>query len=411
MKKYNFSKKHWLIITFGFCMFFLYNACTSDGMNIIVPTLAEEKKWNYEHILSFATLAGCIGIFGQLLMGRICRAKGARFTIVLNLFAAAVFFFMYGHAVSVPMYVVSLCGVVTCSSSYAYIGGSVLVANWFPKKKGIAAGIMSMGSPFSTAVSVAIFTVAFQKIGFKTVMTIVCAILIVMAIWGAVYICDEPEQCGEWPDNEPSEAGKHFEIEENKGMSIKEMLCKRKMWIVGIIFGIYSMTTLGIMGQFVVRHMDLGLSRTTVLCLLTFCAVVGVAGSGIVGVLENKFGSTRAFCLCCVSWIVALLLNFSGNILCVLISVALFGLGLTGTQVFLTTFLVTLFGRKNFTPAYAIAYPVSSFFCQLCFLVNALALMIFNEIRYSYLFFAMLLVVAIILTLNLKLDKQSDHIL
>lgn len=412
MKKYNFSNKHWGIILFGFLMFFFYNACTSDGMNVIVPELAAQRGWDYKYVLSFASVGGCISVVGQLFMGRMCKVKGAKFTILVNLIGGAIFFFLYGHAVSIPMYVIALFGVVTCSSAYAYIGGSALIANWFPAKKGIAAGMTSMGVPFSTAVSVAIFTFLFQRAGFETTMTAVSIILAVFAVICALAIHDMPEQCGAWPDNEPPEndagsGAEQTEVMTEKGMTLKEMLHQKKMWIVAVIFGLNSMATLGIMGQFVIRHQELGIPHAAIMIMLTGCAVIGIAGSAVMGNLEHRLGSTKAFCACALFLIAGLLLNFTGNIICVILSIVCFGMGLTGTQVFLTTFLVTIFGRKNFSAAYAIAYPVSSLLCQLCFLLNAASLTLFGEIRFSYLFFVVLMVLAMILALSLRLDKKS----
>ena len=41
--------------------------------------------------------------------------------------------------------------VTVFSSCYAYIGGGALVANWFPKKKGLAMGYTTMGNNFASA--------------------------------------------------------------------------------------------------------------------------------------------------------------------------------------------------------------------------------------------------------------------
>ena len=45
---------------------------------------------------------------------------------------------MYSSAKVMWLYAIELFGVVCCSTSFSYIGGSALIANWFPRKKGIA---------------------------------------------------------------------------------------------------------------------------------------------------------------------------------------------------------------------------------------------------------------------------------
>lgn len=83
--KHRFSKKHWMIIIFGFILFFLYNAAASDGMNVIVPQLAADRGWNYEYVLSFATLAGVISAVLSIFFGKICEKKGPRFMIGVSM--------------------------------------------------------------------------------------------------------------------------------------------------------------------------------------------------------------------------------------------------------------------------------------------------------------------------------------
>ena len=91
-QKNRFSRKHWMIIVFGFILFFMYNAVCSDGMNVIVPRLAAERSWDYEYLLSFATLAGIISCFFAILFGKLGEKKGPRFMIGFCMIASAVFF-------------------------------------------------------------------------------------------------------------------------------------------------------------------------------------------------------------------------------------------------------------------------------------------------------------------------------
>ena len=200
LKKFNFSRRHWLIIMFCFLMLFFYNACTSDGMNVIIPQLSEDRGWDYEYVLSFASLAGCTGVAGQLILGRICGKCGARFTILFSLAGAAIFFLLYGNSVSIPMYVVSLCGLQICSAGYAYIGGSAIIVNWFPGKKGIASGIAAMGAPVSSTISVALLTMMFRRVGLEKSMIIGGLILFAMVVLGLFIAYDTPEQKGEYPE-------------------------------------------------------------------------------------------------------------------------------------------------------------------------------------------------------------------
>jgi OFA family oxalate/formate antiporter-like MFS transporter len=409
--KHKFSRKHWMIIALGFMIFFIYNAVASDGMNVIVPQLAADRGWDYEYVLSFATIAGVISAVLSVFFGKLCEKKGPRFMIGTSMLLAAVFFYMYGHATSIPMYVVALCGVTSCSSSFGFIGVSSLVANWFPTKKGIAQGFASMGCPFSSMISVALFTVAFNKFGLGISMTFFAVLMAVIAVILLIILRNTPEECGEYPDSIPPSERTQAELDlvsNEKGKTIGQMAKVGTVWYVGIFMGLYSMCSLGVMGQFVVRHSELPIDNATVLLMFSVCAAAGIFGGPLWGAIDTKFGTKTGYLLCALNYIVAMLLNFTDIMPLVYISVVLLGLGACGIQVFLAAWLVSIFGRKDFAGAYGIAYPLSNILCQMCFFVIAFTKSVFGQMRYAYLVFVALLVISIIMSRFVKINYKKD---
>ena len=60
MKKNKFSRRHCLVILFGFLLYYFYTAAIPDGMNVILPQISSSNNLNYDVLLSFATIAGII---------------------------------------------------------------------------------------------------------------------------------------------------------------------------------------------------------------------------------------------------------------------------------------------------------------------------------------------------------------
>ena len=411
VRKNSFTSQHWMIIIIGFVLFYFCNACMTDGMNVIAPALAQERGWDYAYMLSFATLSGCVSVFGQLAFGLLSRILGPRKSISIALLGAAGFFELYGLAWSIPVYIIALCGVVTCSTSYAYIGLGGLLGNWFPEKKGIASGYSSIGMPASTATSVAAFTFLFSRLGFTSVMTGVAILLLCLSVVCYVLLRDTPEERGVFPDGVPShhdQAQTVVSDPDTQEISLKEMFRIREVWLVGIMIGLFSVVATGVMGQFVIRHQQMeGLGRSGALILLTVCAVTGMIGSPVMGWLENRLGTRRGFQICCGLFVAALLLNFTDIRWLIYISILCFGIVITGIPIYMTSFLVSIFGRKNFKTAYALAFPLSSLIGQTAFLFTALALQLFGEVRYAYLLFAGMLVIAVILGKFVRMDRWN----
>ena len=136
--KSHFSKRHWWVILNCLIDLYLYTGTTVDGMNITIQAFVDEYGWDYATLLGFGTVAGFAAIIGQFLFGWVCSKKGPKFTMVLCMFLAGASYILYANSWSPTVYVVALTLVTVFSSCYAYIGGGALVANWFPKKKGLA---------------------------------------------------------------------------------------------------------------------------------------------------------------------------------------------------------------------------------------------------------------------------------
>lgn len=295
--------------------------------------------------------------------------------------------------------------------SQDHVGVGGLLGSWFPEKKGVASGYASIGIPASSATSVAAFTFLFSRFGFSFTMAGVSVILLCLSFLTFLLLRDTPAERGVFPDGiapEEKETNAVPRKEETGSLSLRQMLGIREMWLTGIILGLFCIATTGVMGQFVIRHTQAAFSKAESLELLTVCAVVGLVGSPIMGKLENKLGSVRGFLVCCSIFITAMLLNFTNVHALIFVSIACLGVVITGMPIFMTSFLVTIFGTKNFKTAYAIAYPLSSLIGQTTFLLTSLMLRIFGEIRFAYLLFSGLLIIAMVLTKFLCVPQRSS---
>lgn len=127
------------IIFYCMAMFFLLVGYSIDGLNIVAPTFAEVMGLDYPVVLSMSAIAGLVGIVAYIVISRIIAAYCVALTLVTSFINGA-----------------------------AYIAGGALVAQWFPKKKG-----MAMAGVFG----------------------------IVLGVASLVFIRNFPQECGMYPDN------------------------------------------------------------------------------------------------------------------------------------------------------------------------------------------------------------------
>ena len=416
-EKYNFSARHWSMIGICFLLCLLANAVTSDSENVILPLLSDANGWDYYgKVLTFATIAGCTSIVGNLILGKICEKKGAKFMTVLSLFAAAIFVFLYGTATTYPLLVIGLIGTICFGQSISFLGANAIIASWFPYKKGLAMGFVTIGPPAATVMMVSALTFLINHVGIKGGIYTICGVLIAVAVLCIIFVHNTPEEVGCTPDNlnkqeiEALERGKNALIsadsKEHK-MTVKELVRTRAFWFIVIIIGICSLTQTGLMAQWIVRYQGTAFESKAGL-LMSIAAVVGIFGSMIAGYLENKLGTQKAYAVLAIWFAVALVMNFTNIPILVYISVPMFGLTITFMQIFMPAFELSVFGRANFAQANAIIFPVVSICGQLTFLLISACKSIFGEVRSVYIVFAILLLITAVLALMMPISAKNQ---
>jgi MFS family permease len=172
--------------------------------------------------------------------------------------------------------------------------------------------------------------------------------------------------------------------------------------MVTAIVGICSMSQTGLMAQWLVRYTSNGYTETKAAFMMSICAVAGVFGSMIAGNIENKLGTKKGYVVLAAWFIAALLLNFTNITPLVYLSIPMFGLSITLYQIFMPVFEISVFGRENFKVVNGIMFPLVSMCGQLTFLVIALCMNLFGEVRYAYIVFTILLALTIFLALRLN---------
>lgn len=84
---------------------------------------------------------------------------------------------------------------------FCYICSLNVVSNWFPRKKGIAMGWVTIGFPLSAAVTSQVMGNIVTKGGLPEVYTIYAVASFVLCVLVAIFVRDYPEQAGAYPDN------------------------------------------------------------------------------------------------------------------------------------------------------------------------------------------------------------------
>lgn len=373
---YNYGVKGWTVICFNIVMLFFMTGLTVDGLNIIVPQMAALNGWDPNVLLSISTPAGIIALFLVIFWGKFIDKFGLKKTTVVTTYLAAIAVILYGHSVSVAMYAVTLVAAVTLINAFAIICGFSIAANWFPTQKGVVMGFVTIGMNLASAlISIILNTLS----GYKDIAFALTIMGIAIAVVGtliALIIKATPEEAGCYPDNDPQVAELiHREEEMLKDvekMSYMAALKNPKVWIFGIAYGFFGLATVGIMSQLVGYFMAVqGFSLEKGIYLITVAAIIGIVGSIVWGIVDQKIGTKWASVLFGVWYFIGIICLIIPGRITMYIGVFMLGFAIGGNGNFAPSMSSLVFGRKDFAVCYSCINTIVGVIRSLSFVMLA----------------------------------------
>lgn len=405
-KKFTYG---WSLVAYSALLFMLGAGITVDGLNVIVPALAELRQWDYNMILSFSSLGGLVGVVGSVVFAQIVVKRGVRFMTVIALIASGIITIAYSRASTLPAYIITLCLLFFTVNGYSFIAPTTIITSWFPKKKGIAFGVATIGLPLATALFVPLLAGLFAALGVENGLAAVGVFIILLGLVSIFWVKNTPEEIGLSPDGIPRTAEEverqRVAIENHDTQwTVKKLLKHKTMWMISFGYGLVFLCTVGIVSQLVPRVMSLGYDQTRALSLLSLCAVVGIFGSFFWGWLDQRL-STKSASIALGAWYIIaliLLLVSAGSLPMLLIAIVMVGFGIGGIGNLQPSMVAQVYGRLDYAAANRVVTPIISLIRILAFAVVGIVLAVTGTFEGVY---GVLLVINVIATvIMVKMD-------
>ncbi len=412
---FNFGAEGWTIIIYCLLMFWFYVGMCNDGSNATAPAAAERLGVQNGTIMSMNSIAGIVGVIFFIILGRVDAKVGSGKISGILCISAGIFYILMGRSNSLAMYTICMCFVVGSIMSAGYISGGNLVAQWFPKKKGVVMGYTTMGHNLASAFYVPLITWLVLTYSLNGGVVPIGIAVIILGIFGLIFIKDTPMERGINPDNVSDELFRNeydtAESEDDGGWTTSKLLKTKELWQAAISTGFFQICSVGVMSQMVLRNMELGFEQSKAILIMTILALVGTFGSWLIGVFDQKFGTKRTMIGFALWYASALVLNFTNIMPLVYVSLFMIAIGIGGSANFTTSLPASIFGRHGFTKVNSVVFPLQGFVTALCFLINGLVQNITGgQIRYAYLVFAGVALINIIIVSKIDEFKYNrDH--
>ena len=406
-----FGSAGWGTIIYCAAMFWFYVGMVNDGSNITAPAFAEKAGIEYSTVLSMGTVAGLVGFLFFIVYGQINRKIGPRKTSAICMILSGLAYVGIGMANTLIGYAICLCVVTGSSMSGGYIAGGTLVAQWFPKKKGIVMGYTTMGHNLASAFYVPMISALVGGLGLQIGVIIPSALVMILGIIGLLLMRDTPQERGIYPDNASEHQYKeeYFreEVDDDGGWTTKILLKTKEFWLAAVTTGLYQLVTVGIMTQLVVRNIQLGFTEVQAISLMTILACIGVAGSWGFGVIDQKYGTKKSMIVFGVWYVVALIANVTEVSVGIYLSVFMIGMAIGGSANFTTSLPAAIFGRHGFDKVNSVIFPVQGLITSMNFLLSGISIALTGSLRGCYVVFIGVILVNLILISRIDEHKYN----
>ena len=362
----NFGMQGWFIIFLGMLMWFASASITVEGANLIIPLYGELHNVGTAVLYMMATVASLICIPLVALVGYLQTRIGPRKVVSLCWLTAGIGMFIFGISGGIVDYSIGRIVVGVGTTCANYIGLNGIIANWFPRKKDLALGYITIGSNISTAVALIIINFLIARFGLSGMFWVWGIFYIVIAVLAYWRLRDNPEDMNCYPDNDRSMTMEdvqrlHQEGEEykkNSPWTVKAILKTKQCWQIAIGYGVILLITVGILSTLVTSLMIKGMEQNSAIYMMTVAAICAIPCSYLWGYLGTKFSTKKATILLygIIFLTIITMLIPSGKI--VYVTVALVGCFIGAGNNLTPAIISTVYGRYDFQKALAVIMPI-----------------------------------------------------
>ena len=407
----SFGKAGWGTIIFCMAMFWFFVGFCTDGNNITAPAVAEHLGIQSGTVLQMNSYGGILGVIFYIAFSQLTKKIGARKVAGITLIISGISYIVMGNCPNLAVYTIAYTCLIGSIMSAGYVAGGALVAQWFPKRKGVVMGYTTMGLNIASATWVPMMTLIIAKMGFEKGVISPGVLIAVLAVIGLAFMRDTPQERGVNPDMVSDEVYKAEydtdDAEADSRWTVGKLLKTPAVWTVAIATGILQCCSTGVMSQLVVRNQELGMSATQAISMMTVIAVVGIFGSWFIGILDDKFGTKKVMILFCVWYAAAILANVTNTTAGMYIAIIMIGISIGGSANFMTSFPSSVFGRHGFETVNSVIFPIQSILTACAFMINGVSLNATGSLRWSYLILAIIALINIIFV-GLTKDHQFN---
>ena len=140
-----YGKKQLKTMLIAALLFFISACMVANTTNTVLPFFAQVRGWNVSILMMMAGIALLISVVFAIFLGRLTAKIGPKKVIITTLVLGAGSVLLYGFTKHMGVFIFAIILNAIFATGYQTVGVTALINNWFPRKKGIILGWVTMG--------------------------------------------------------------------------------------------------------------------------------------------------------------------------------------------------------------------------------------------------------------------------
>ncbi|MDO4734007.1 MAG: MFS transporter [Lachnospiraceae bacterium] len=393
----------WILSICVFCVYAL-SGCQNQTFSVLSQYYTEEVGWSTVQTSAIITISGLIVCIFQFVVGQLTKKKVSPHKLAaIGLIPSGVLFILCAFLKSnIIVFAIPFIIARVLAQTTSYQTNGVLISNWFPKKKGVVMGFVTMGIALAVTISTFLMGWGQSLLGVPGAYGIVGVLMIIVGIIMGFVLKDYPEDLGKFPDNDPTEVRQISNLRASDSpWTTKRVLTTKEFWFVGLSMSIMLFSA-GFMTQIVPVVLTSGFSPADIPLLMTLVGVAAAVGSYIMGVVDTKVNTKVAIIVCQIAMIIMGALANTGVKWLVIVALVCLAIILGGGSNYIVSFVQGYWGSRNFKEVFTWMQPIATLVSSLAPVIIAWIAEKFGGYGAAFWFASILGVISLILILLVK---------
>ncbi len=315
------------------------------SLGVLIEPFERDLGWSRGGIMFTMTLMTAAMILTSSPTGNLIDKFGVRRILLLSvsLLFGSLSLLALGFSNLYYFYtILFLTGALTVGSqSIAY---TRLLASWFSSNYGMAVGIAASGIGFGYAVIPKIVHLAIDSHSWRFSYQVMAALVLVNTVFLYLFAHTKPYKEVASQDSELS-----------YGLTLRETLQTRTLWLIAVIIGLFSCTLTGLLPHIVSIGKAAGITTSEAVFLASMFGLTTFVSRLLVGFfLDRFFAPYVALCCFSLSTIGLILFTYSTTFQILILASILTGAGFGAESDLIGYFIRRYFGLKAFGKIYGV---------------------------------------------------------